>query len=63
MDLQQIIAADAAVTVKGSQTRADPAVKPEKAKGNRGAKTPKAKQQSILNKLIRQGNLQPPGTR
>jgi hypothetical protein len=62
MDLQQIIAADAAVTVKGSQTRADPAVKPEKAKGNRGAKTPKAKQNAILNKLIRQGNLQPPGT-
>jgi len=63
MDLQQIITADAALTVKGSQTRADPAVKPEKAKGNQGAKTPKSKQQAILDRLIRQGNLQPPGTR
>ena len=37
MDLQQVIAADAALTVKESQTRADPAVKPKKAKGAKGA--------------------------
>jgi len=55
MDLQQVIAADAALTVKSSQTRADPAVKSEKAKGNRGARTPEGKQQAILNRIMSQG--------
>jgi len=55
MELQQIIAADAAVTVKSAQTRADPAVKPERAKGNQGAKTPTGKSSVLLNELANKG--------
>ena len=55
LDLQQITAADPAVTVKASQTRVDPAVKSEEAKGARGGRTPKGKDIPILNDLANKG--------
>jgi hypothetical protein len=55
MDLQQVIAADAALTVKESQTRADPAVKPKKAKGNQGTSWPKGQASALLNGLADKG--------
>jgi hypothetical protein len=57
MDLQQIISADPAETVKAAQTRADPAVKSEKAKGGKGGRSLKAKQNAQMQKLINQGSL------
>jgi len=60
MELQQIISADPAETVKAAQVRADPAVKSEKAKGGKGGRTPKAKQNAQLRELMRGGKLQIP---
>lgn len=59
MDLQQVTAADPTETVKAAAVRTDPAVKSTKAKGAKGTRRPKDKQQVILDKLIAGGNLEP----
>lgn len=57
LELQQIIAADPAETVKAAQTRADPAVKSKKDKGGAGGSAPKDKSAAQLRALMRRGSL------